>query len=265
MRVTWVALFLFAGCKGGDDTEVIDTDTDTDVDSESDSDSDTDEDTLGASLTGTVKDVDGNVVPSRVNVCRDVCKTKSTDASGKFAYDDIEPWTASFYVVPMDVEGPYATPMVPATLAKGANTLDVVMPKFTAKALPATHSFVSFDGIDLNIGLDVLEEPTIGEIGDKVTVARPAAADRLPVEITGTTLDMWYIGPFEIESGEGVEVRLTGAASYGLSEGDTVDLYESSLPIAYKWDKVGTLTYTGGALTGTAKLTILTTLVVVKP
>jgi hypothetical protein len=265
MRLFAAVLLVFAGCTP-DDTDVPDTDV-ADADTDTDTDSDTDTDTeapLGASLSGKVLDEDGKPVAARVNVCRDLCKTKSTDATGAYAFDDIEPWTASFYVIPTANPTPYSTPMVPLTLEKGPRTLDVLMPRFKSTALPAAHKWLSVsEGLDLDIGLDLLDEPKIGEIGDVVTVSRLAPEDALPIELAGTALDVYYIGPFEIESEAGVSVRLT--ETYGLAEGDKVELYASSLPTEYKWLPCGTLTLTGGVWTGTAKLPILTTLVVVKP
>ena len=56
-----------------------------------------------AAIHGVVTDAAGAPVSgARVNVCRDLCKTAVTDASGAYAFTALEAWTASFYVIPAE-------------------------------------------------------------------------------------------------------------------------------------------------------------------
>lgn len=261
-------------CAGGADTEPASSDSaDTGLtDDTTTEDSGETEDTgttgvlLTASLTGTVVGPDGApLVDVAVNICRLVCLRVSPDDAGRYSYPELEAWTASFYVIP-DVESGLATAMAPITWADGEDkVIDVRMVVLDDPLpIPASAEEVEVtEGLWLTLGMDTLEPPFGVDLED-VAAVRVPEADRLPIELDGEVLDVWYIHPWEAESEEGAPVRVANA--WGLAPGESVRAWASSLPLEYSWLDAGTLTVTedGGMLEGDAALPVLTTLVLTR-
>ncbi|MFZ5482005.1 MAG: carboxypeptidase-like regulatory domain-containing protein [Myxococcota bacterium] len=222
---------------------------------------------LTASLTGTVMDPDGNpVAGARVNVCRHVCRTITTEADGAYAFEALEAWTATYYVVPEEGSG-YANPMVTLTLADGeARAIDVVLDPFdTPQGLPRVASEVEVtDGLYLTIGADNLTPPPLEDLPAEVAAVRVPAEHRLDVEVDGAVLDVWYLSPWEATSETGVAVRMDNL--WGLAPGDRARAFVVSEPTAYTWLDAGELVVEedGATLAGDASLPILTTLALVR-
>ena len=220
-----------------------------------------------ASLTGTVTDPDGAPVAGvRVNVCRLVCKTMQTDADGAWAFNSIEAWTAMFYVTPDEASG-YADPMVVLTLVEGEErVLDVVLDRFdTPRPLPATSEEVEVtDGLFLTVGADILEPAPLTDLPSEVAAVRVPEAHRLPIELVGELLDVWYVSPWEATSEAGVGVRLDNM--WGMAPGDRARVWAASEPTTYAWLDAGELVVAEDGLThvGDAALPILTTMALVR-
>lgn len=259
------ALLACSGDPTQPDDSAAPADTDeTDTDAPED---DTAEPIPMAALSGTVRDANGAPLEDvRVNVCRMLCKTVNPNANGEWAYGAIEAWTAMFYVTPDEGSG-YAHPMVVLTLAEGeARVLDVVVDALDApRPLPATASEVEVtDGVFLTLGADILEPAPLTDLPSEVAAVRVPEAHRLPIELEGELLDVWYLSPWEATSESGVRVRLANA--WGLAPGDRARVWAASEPTTYAWLDAGELVVTedGLMLEGDTALPILTTIALVK-
>jgi hypothetical protein len=262
--------FLLLACTGTDaesgkpDDSGSVTDTDT-ADTDTTDDSGT-TDTRTASLTGSVVGPDGSPLEgAAVNVCRMVCYRQNTDAAGAYVYDALEAWTASFYVIPAVGSG-LATAMAPITWAEDEDkVIDVQMLELDdTHPIPATAAEVEVtDGLWLTLGMDTLTPPFGIDLVDTAAVRVPVE-DRLPLEVPGEVLDVWYLHPWESESEEGVPLRI--ANTWSLTPGETVRAWVSSLPLDYSWLDAGTLTVSedGTMLEGDAELPVLTSLVLTR-
>ncbi len=254
----WLWLFgWMAGCTGSVDT----TDTGDTGDTEED---------LGPAgqLHGTVRDAEGDPVEgAQVNLCLAICSTAQTDAQGAYAFDPLVVGAYSFHVVPPQGSG-LAEPLIPWPIEEDTNpTLDVVLPPLEAEvALPtgaraeieaAPGLFLTLQQGDLKV---VFADPPTAVAG-----ARVAEADRLPMDVGGEVLAVWYLSPYEASAEEvgGMPFRI--ANDLGLSEGQTAQLWRASY-----WDfafvSVGLLEAQGDFLVNDAlRLPELTTLVLVEP
>jgi hypothetical protein len=264
MRLLW--LIPLVGCTGTEavDTEQADTDTDTDTDADSDADTDADADL--ASLNGTVTDPAGNPVEgARVNVCRLVCQTRTTDVSGQYVYDaTLGAQTSSFYVFPPDGTS-WVTPMITVTLAADeVRTLDVPLSAPTDQApIPDIAAEVELSGLLLTVGKDTLEPAEFTTLPDDIVVAY-RSDNWLPIETPGTVVAVWYLSPFEATSEQGLPLRIQD--QWDLPQGGQYEVYAASTPANYTWFDLGTLTVgADGVLDGDVTVPLLTTLALVDP
>lgn len=244
--------------------------TEGDADADSDTDTDTDSDTAveaSASLTGTITDSDGNPIQgARVSMCKLVCRTDATDASGNYEIASLEPWAHSFEVV-VPVDG-YSTPLVPLTMsADTAHTQNSVVPMLgAAQATPQSPREVEVtSGVWVTFGLDTIELP-FGEDGAQTAGVLVPQSAWLPVELDGTVLAMWYLTPFDAHAASAnLPFRLRN--DWGLTPGTQVQAWAADYNAA-EWRSAGTMTVSQDGATlendGTG-LPVLATLVIVQP
>ncbi len=259
MRTALLAL-LALGCTGADP----EADTAPTVDTE-----DTDIGPVGPTgqLGGRILDPSGAGIPGVfVNLCKSVCTTEETDASGAFQFDPLGVGTYSFHVEPLESMS-WGEPLVPYTLEEGADdSVDVTLPKRSAAvALPASRGWIDLgQGLSLEVGQGELTK-SFADDPTEVAVARPAPSTYLPLEgLPGTALAMWYLYPYEAEADPASGVRL--ANDLALPSGGVYELWAASY-WDYAFVKLGTLTVTedGQRLEGAIALATYTTLALVEP
>jgi hypothetical protein len=260
------------GCKGqpadSNDTDGGgDADTDTDSDSDTDADTDADTDNFGtADLSGVVTDIDGDPVQGvRVNVCRLLCQTAMTDAAGAYTLTGLTATQSSFYAIPPTSRTDLLSQMTVLTLVdQEVRTEDIVMLHPTDANLPAHAAEIEpSPGLYLTIGEDNVTPAQFTELGTKVIAAAVDADHRMPIELEGNVVAVYYVNPFEATSEAGVPVRFDNA--WGGSGAATYDVYAAGDPLEYSWLHAGTVSIQeDGSVSGDAMLPILTTIVVVE-
>lgn len=158
--------------------------------------------------------------------------------------------------------GGLAIAFVPLNLRAGANVQD-------GKVLDLGDGHMLSDdrqdievapGLTLSVSTADLEPPLFNPDPTWVDAVQVPPADMLPVELNGTVLDMWYMGPFDYHSG-GVPVSI--ANTYGVDTStQTIELwvgsYESSA-----WERVGQANDTGGVLVFDRDLKLISTIVLI--
>ncbi|MCK6521187.1 carboxypeptidase-like regulatory domain-containing protein [Myxococcota bacterium] len=271
-RALTLALFAFAACGEKDELEPA-TDSgsvegDADADTDSDSDTDTEEGIpADATMTGKVVDESGKAIEgARVSMCKTLCRTSFTDASGAYSFPALEGFTHSFEIVISS--GGWATPLAPITLvAAQENVLDAVGVKFSdSQAMPATPKEVEVvEGLYITVGADQIKLP-FGADGSMVSGVRVAAASQLPVELTGEVIQTWYLGPFD---GHAIDAHLPFRMDnlWGLTAGETLEVWAADYALA-AWVSAGTVTVSADGLTLESDgegIPVLSTLVLLRP
>jgi len=263
MRSTALVLALW-GCTSPDPEETGETD-ETDTGAETDTGEDTDVEVAAtASLVGTVVNEGGDpVAGARVNVCRITCRTVLTDDVGAYEFVELEPWIASFYVIPPD-EDPYIPALVTLTLADEEDrTLDVTLFEGETNDMPDVAEEVEVaEGLFVTVGADVLEPAPLTELGDVVRGVAVPLELALPIEVDAPeVIAVWHLGPFEATSEEGLPFRM--ANLWDLPANAEYAVWEASEPLEHDWHNVGTVTVDaqGEWLEGEGEITILTTVV----
>jgi hypothetical protein len=236
-----VALLSLAACKGkdGDDTGPADdtdadTDTDTDTDADGDADGDTDADTdadadpMGA-LEGTVQDADFLAWPDcHVSVCKGMCYSATTDASGKFSFSGLEAGRYSLDVIPG--EG-IATVLIPVDVAAEGTTVlsgSVIPLAYTNWAEPASRAARYEAGENLVIIADPAtmtwpwdaKQPAIGGVEVEDDYFPPL--ETLP----GPAAGLWYLGIYDARSETPVPFEVRNFLE--LAPGTSVGFYNAS-------------------------------------
>lgn len=249
-----------------DDSPTVEGDADADADTDTDTDSDTAVE-ASASLQGVITDSDGNPIQgARVSMCKQVCRTDATDATGAYSIASLEPWTHSFEVVVPDAA--YSTPLVPLTMAADSDRTQnaVAMRLGASQATPQSPRDVEItSGVWVNFGLDNVELP-FGADGSTTAGVRVPTEHWLPVEVSGTVLAMWYLTPFDAHPTSGnLPFRLHN--DLGLNPGDQVQAWAADYNLA-EWISAGTMTVSSDGATlendGTG-LPVIATLVLVQP
>ncbi len=259
MRGAWLVLGL-AACGGPEkDTgeTLIDTDV-TDTDTGGGGDTDADE---PQSLTGTLKDQDGQAVAgARVKFCNVLrCVYADSDATGAYSFLDVPPMAYSLEPVPPDGK---ATVLVPLTLEPNENAnVDIVIPDLDpAKPLTGTPAEIELgSGLFVTVSTD-LEAP----FGlDAATEAAGVQATVLPPleGVTGTAIASWYLDPFNYKSATGLPFRIEN--QWGLAEGAELHVWVGSYD-DFAWLDAGMVTVTDGFLVGAGKLPLLSTVILVQ-
>ena len=160
------------------------------------------------------------------------------------------------------VRGGDAIAFVPYTMGEGEVTLDhtvnsmgdgMMLPDPRAEVEVASNLFVS-------VGLGELEPPLFTDEADWIGGVAAADASRLPIELNGTVLDVWYMGPFDHHADPGLGVRLVN--TYGDLTDRTLELwvgdYESS-----SWLLAGPMIEGDDGLTLDGSVAVLSTMVLV--
>jgi hypothetical protein len=273
MHLRLSPILLLPACTPSDGTDDT-ADTVADRDDSSDS-SETPVDTadtgdlpMNASVSGTVLDLGGNaVVDARTNVCREACQFDYTDTDGSYAIIGLKPWPATYYIAPPDGLG-LAHPLVPLTLGDAEQRAlhAVVPPLDPGRPIPTTAAEVEVtDGLYLTLGVDTLTPAAFTELGDEVAAVLVPEGARLPVEIEGSVVALWYLDPFEATAERGIPVRIDNA--WGLPPGQALELHFAHEPYDPGWELAGTLVVSldGTRLEGDATIGILTTLALIDP
>jgi hypothetical protein len=270
MRFLTVGLWL-AGCTStttGDDDAPEDTDTDTPGSDTSTVDTDTEETGgLPQALTATLESDVGAPLPGwSIKFCNLVgCRVTNSDAYGAFSYDNVTLDPHSLEPVPPEGSG-YATMNLPLTF-EADEVKDLAL---TAVKLQDT-TLIPAVAAEIELGTDLFVTIGAGDL-DPPDAFHPAASTaggvRVPEaawppidDVTGTVLAVWHTHPFDYHAEAGLPVRIAG--DLGLTEGATVHLLVGSYS-DFAWVDAGTLTVTGGELTGTARLPLLSTILAVQ-
>lgn len=158
------------------------------------------------------------------------------------------------------VRGGDAIAFVPYTMGEGEVTLDhtvnsmgdgVMLPDPRAEVEVTSNLFVT-------VGLGELEPPLFADEVDWIGGVAAVDASRLPIELNGTVLDVWYMGPFDYHTDAGMGVRVVN--TYGDLTDRTLELwvgdYESST-----WMLAGTMTETKDSLTLDGSVSLVSTMV----
>ncbi|MFT4626497.1 MAG: hypothetical protein ACI8PZ_005174 [Myxococcota bacterium] len=171
--------------------------------------------------------------------------------------------TGSTTTVPAEPGG-LAVAFIPFTLVDGANTQDVkLFDMGDGHMLTADRQSIEVaTGLTLDVSLDDIEPPLFIDPVDWIDAIQVPVADMPPIELNGTVLDLWYMGPFDFHSPGGVPVSI--ANTYGVDATlGTVELwvgsYESSA-----WEFVGTASDDGGGnLVFSGDLGLISTIVLI--
>jgi hypothetical protein len=271
-RALTFALLTLAACGDKDEPTPTEdsgaTEGDADTDTDSDADTDTEEEGIpaDATMTGKIVDESGKAIEgARVAMCKTLCRTSFTDAGGLYTFPALEGFTHSFEIVIST--GGWATVLAPITLvAAQENVLDAVSVKFSAsQAMPATPKEVEVvEGLHITVGADQLKLP-FGADGSMVSGVRVAASARVPVELPGEVIEMWYLGPFDGHAEVHLPFRMDNL--WGLSAGETLEVWAADYSLA-AWDSAGTVTVSSDGLSPESDgegIPVLSTLVLLRP
>lgn len=256
LAILLTGLTMLTGCPADDDPSGTDGDTDTDTDTDT-------SEPPSYVLQGTITDTDGNpVAGANIRFCNVViCYQQfSTDTGGygfirgdgnfAFRVDSADHPTAS-------------TPLV--SVEDGSTrTMDVVMPAYDMEmAVPtasaehqlASNLYVTFSSSDLEMP-DGVTDPIAGGAFVPSTATLPMDEDPSG---GGTLAGVWYLAEYDAKAtGDALPFRVTDAASLGLTDGDTVEVYVHSYKrfvvldqTESQWASAGTATVANGEVTGT--------------
>jgi len=249
-----IALLTLFACDDGDGTDT-DIDTDTDTGTEMGTEVET------TDVSGNVTDAQGNALSGvRVNMCRQVCLTATTDEAGDYVFDGgLVAQRYSFHIETLgdlsQVDG-----SVPYTVEDtDAVVLDVIVPTATPIAIPSARAEVEpAADLLLTVGagdLTILfeDDPT------EIAAVRVGMDEVMPIDIEGDIAAVWYLDPWSADADPAVGLRIRD--TFGAS-GDTYTLFQANYDDA-AWDTLGTLTSDGDFVTGDIALSRLDTLVLV--
>ena len=251
-----------AGCPE-DEPDPVEADTDTDTDS------DTDTDLPGPTTTvsGTVYDAAGApLAGAQIRFCRgELCLTPAVDASGTFDIPEVQAFPHSFEVlVPGDAAR--ATGFAAVTLEEDVpKQLTMYVPNLDApSALGATAEWHAV-GAGLRVQLDTSSLETPAFFPDATEVAGVLVDPSIWPPLDGLTNAhaVWFTSPFDYPAaGTGIPVEIDN--TFGLTAGGTYEVYVGDYTTS-EWLFAGTLTESGGVLTGDAQLPLMSTVVLTDP
>ncbi|MCO4770075.1 MAG: hypothetical protein KDA24_08610 [Deltaproteobacteria bacterium] len=248
-----------AGCPSGavDDDDAVDVDDVVDDDDVGDDDDATPPEGC-VSVSGTVTVPDGISTPDqlRVDLCSGECRTETPEPDGSYAFDCVPVRSWAFDVVSGHPNE--ANAFVPISLEQGADrVLDpVILATQFTQPVPSVATEV---GLGAGVWLTVDQSQlTLGDVsGDLFAVAVPPEA-RLPVELDGEVLAMWYLEPFDVPVSPPAALRIQN--SWGVASGDVTAWVGSYIDAA--WLPLNDLVVTDEALT--ASLPLISTLVLIQ-
>jgi hypothetical protein len=252
------------------DTDATDTDSpvdDTDAATDSDGDGDVDADV--ATLTGTLRDVAGDLLTENVRVqyCRNTACRAGEVVDSTFTIADLSSGPGSFEVVALDDNSTLATVFAPLNLeASETKSIDVTMPQLDQRiALPATAEEIEVsDGLWVTTSLSDLEAPNPFAPDATHIGATNATGIGLPIEglDAGTVSALYYMVPFDYHSTAGLHIRIRN--DWGYADGEAAlyaAVYES-----FSWELIDDLKDDGSGNLVTADGTtvpVVTTIAVV--
>ena len=251
------------------DKDSIDSVPEADADTEADSDTDTDTDAdtdlpATASMSGVVVDGTGKPLEGiRLNVCKEVCRTVSSDGEGAFEFEEFEAeWVHAFDGVDPSGERMSALTLLKesADVHRGDVQVTMLEPAQT-EPMPSTPTETALCGVHLTVSKDLLTLP-FGEDGETLTCTQaPPPTWLLWDELPGTPLQVWYLGPFDAHTDEGLDFWIDN--QLGLDEGATVHAWAADYANT-AWSDAGTLTVVDGRLVSDGTLHLLSTLILVE-
>jgi hypothetical protein len=152
----------------------------------------------------------------------------------------------------------------PLTIVEGANSQDATLLDMGAgHTLTDERQVIEVaTNLTLSVGLADLEPPLFFDPVDWVDAIQVPAADWLPIELNGTVIDVWYMGPFDFHSTAGIPVTIANTYGVDPSSG-TIELWVGSYE-ASGYLKVGTASDDGaGNLVFDGDLGLISTLVLI--
>ncbi len=190
------------------------------------------------------------------------CRMGETDAAGAFRFDDATTDPYAFEPVPPVGSG-YATVLMPLTLDPDeTRAVDIEVPMLdAAEPLSATPAEVELgSGLFVTVSTD-LDAPFGAEAA---TEARGVQARVLPAfdDIPGTVIAAWYLDPFNYKSAEGLPFRIEN--QWFLADGSALHVWVGSYD-DFAWLDAGEVVVSGGSLSGTGRLPLLSSVVLVQP
>jgi hypothetical protein len=263
-------LALLVACDGKtpdtDDTDVTPVDTEEPEDTELDLDTEVDDPEY--TLTGTLRDEDGQPITERLRVqyCRNIACRAASIEDGVYTINGIEAGPGSFEVVALDDGSDLVTVFAPLDIGDEDRTVDVVVPDIDFEvAIPASPAALTVaDGLTITVGQGQLEAPSPLDPAPTHLAGTVGTDVSLPIEgLTGTLLALYYLMPFDYESSAGMAVTVRN--DFGLVDGQA-ELY-AAVYTTYSWEKVGDLVEDGDGglvLEGGGTIDRITTLAVVQ-
>jgi len=159
--------------------------------------------------------------------------------------------------------GGLAVSFVPYTLLEGDNVLDTrVFDLGEGVQLPEERAEVDAgSGVLLTGSVADLHAPDFMPEATWVGAVQVPEKERLPVELNGEVLGMWYMGPFDYHADAALGVRLTGITEPDAKAKDAsyelwVARYETSL-----WERVGAATFDKNGVSIDGDLSLVSSLV----
>ncbi len=221
----------------------------------------------GSSLVGTLYADAGYPMPdATVQLCAGECYSDTTDADGAFAIYGMQESYYALEIFPSD-EFPLLVPMT--SYAVGLEQHDElnliwVNPANTTAFPTEVTEIEMAPGVWVEIGVSGVSIPGGVDAGYLLGAA-VAEPYRLPIDLDGDIVDVFYTGPYGIEStGGGFPARFDNA--WGLFEGTQLEVYLGvNDGTEASWVKAGVLEVVDGLLEGQVLLDRLGTIVVVEP
>ena len=198
----------------------------------------------------------------RVNVCRTLCMTTRTEADGSYSMSGISPEVASFYIQG-DETLSLAVPFAPVTWVDAeTTTIDIRLVEMGPVETLDGSGHYGNDEIGVQFGNgDVVDFLSSDPIDTLAITSAPADA-RPPIEVDAEVLAVYYLAPFEAHGEATVSVR----EAWGMSPGETVDVWYGATPLESGFAHAGTLTVgdAGEWMDGTATIHAFTVVVVTR-
>jgi hypothetical protein len=220
----------------------------------------------GSSLVGTLYADAGYPMPdATVQLCAGECFSDTTDAEGAFSIYGVSEGYFALEIFPSD-EFPLLVPMTPYPMGlEQHDELNLIwLSPATTTAFPTELTQVEIaDGVWIEIGVSGVSIPA-GIDASHLLGTQVADPYRLPIDRPGEVVDVFYTGPYGIEStGGGFPVRFDNA--WALFEGTQLEVYLAvNDGTDVSWIKAGELEVVDGNMVGQVLLERLGTIVLME-
>lgn len=205
----------------------------------------------------------GAIEGAQIRFCRgDLCLNGSTDAAGAHAFEQVVAEPTSLEVLGPDGSS-YAVAFSAVTLEEDVpRTFEVTMLALdTASPLTDTADWHTVGaGLRIQAAASDLEPPPFIDAATEVAGVAVPVASHPPLDGLTDVQGVWFLDPFDHHSTAGLPVEIDHAAT----DGDVYRVYVGDYASS-TWIDAGTLTATGGVLTGDARLPLLSTVVLSGP